>query len=443
MEINIKRDNLLNRMVKIFVPLLLSNLLNVSIYMINSIWIGRLIGENGISIIANSYPITMIASSIMSGPITAIAVLISQNYGADEKEKVKQIMGVFYIANIILGILVTLIMLLLLPMLLGLLHTPSIILKDISIYIFLYLIGYTVNFLFLTICEALRAIEKTKIPMLFIAVELTINSLVVPILILIGLGIAGAAIGNIIATVIVTVGIIVYINKNEELLKINKKYLRLDVIYLKKILKIGIPITLELWLVSALITIETYISNRSGILGSATYGVVGRLEQIFFVISQPLQTVSTILIGQYIGKKDIESIKSILHRGFELIILPSAFILIIVFILPKQFSKIFVNSKDILDSTAAYLSIVGVAYVLMPARLFLNGFMIGTSYTHYHFIASLIASSLEVVMIFTLILYYQIENLTALGIGVVTYIAVDMILNICFYYSKCWIKGYD
>ncbi len=223
MEINIKRDNLLNRMVKIFVPLLLSNLLNVSIYMINSIWIGRLIGENGISIIANSYPITMIASSIMSGPITAIAVLISQNYGADEKEKVKQIMGVFYIANIILGILVTLIMFLLLPMLLGLLHTPSIILKDISIYIFLYLIGYTVNFLFLTICEALRAIEKTKIPMLFIAVELTINSLVVPILILIGLGIAGAAIGNIIATVIVTVGIIVYINKNEELLKINKK----------------------------------------------------------------------------------------------------------------------------------------------------------------------------------------------------------------------------
>ena len=55
---DLTKGNLLKNMTILLIPLILTNLLNSIYNIVDSIWIGNLIGENGVSAVTNSYPIT-------------------------------------------------------------------------------------------------------------------------------------------------------------------------------------------------------------------------------------------------------------------------------------------------------------------------------------------------------------------------------------------------
>lgn len=431
---------LVKKMVNLLIPLIITNSLSVIIYLIDSVWVGKLIGENGVAILANCYPVTVVVTSIIVAFATAISVLVSQYYGGNETEKIKKIMGFGYIFSFIIGVAIVIIVTIFSDNFLSLLNTPEIIFEDSQNYLILYSVAFIFNFVLFIISESVRAIGDAKIPLIFVGIETVVNIIAVPILIMAGLGISGVGLANIVAKFVVMTIAIIYINKKCELLKINKLYLNFDKFYFKKILAVGIPVMVEQCVIAIVITIETSISNKAGVIGSASYGVVAKWEQVFLVVSQSIQTVITILIGQYIGKKEINKIQSIIINGTKLAAIPTIFIVLIVFVFPKASCSIFINSEEVIKMAVSYFAIVGFAYIFMPLRLMFNGFIIGTSYTHYLLFTSFTASLFEVIVMFTLLNICNLDIMISLGIGIVVYVLTDIILSIGFYFSGIWRK---
>ena len=64
---DLNKGKLLKNMITLLVPLVLTNLLNSIYNIVDGIWIGNLIGEDGVSAITNCYPLTLIVISISSG----------------------------------------------------------------------------------------------------------------------------------------------------------------------------------------------------------------------------------------------------------------------------------------------------------------------------------------------------------------------------------------
>ena len=436
---DLTQGKLFNNMFKLLCPLLLTNLLNSIYNIVDGIWIGNLMGENGVSAITNCYPLILIVTAISTGLSIATSVLVSQYYGAKDNEKIKSTMGFSYIFSIIIGIATAFIMITTSSLWLKLLNTPEEIFSITQSYLIIYMIGFIFNYFLLIIMEGLRAIGNTKMPLMFVGIGSAINIILEPILIKIGLGVAGAAIATVIAMMISMAIGIIYINKKSELLKIRKEYFKFSKNHLKELLKIGLPVIAEQWLISGVILMEVYISNISGVIGSAAYGVISKLEQVVLVIGSSFKTIATVTVGQFIGNKEIKEAPRVLNKGLKLVIVPTIIIILIVFIFPKQFSRIFVNSEEVILMAVSFLSVVGFAHLLLPTRQLINGFIVGTGHTYFTFFSAVIASIVEVIIIF-LLRTNGMEDLKALGFGILTWVLTETILNTIYFFTNRWQK---
>ena len=436
---DLTKGKLLKNMTILLIPLVMTNLLNSIYNIVDGIWIGNLIGENGVSAITNCYPLTLIVASIATGLAVATSVLISQYYGAKEEEKLKSVMGVSYITTFIVGIVIAILMIATSSIWLKILNTPEEILEITRQYLIIYVIGFIFNYLLTIIMEALRAIGNSKIPLVFVGITTTINLILDPILIKLGLGVAGAGIATLIAMFIGALIAVLYVNRKSELLRVNFKYLRLNKEYIKQFLKTGLPIIIEEWFIAGVILLEVNISNATGVIGSASYGVVSKLEQVVMVIGASFKTMATVTVGQFIGNKQIKESVNVMKQGLKIVLIPTILIILIVFVFPKQFCKIFVSSEDVISMAIMYLSVVGISHILLPTRQLLQGFILGTGHTKFVLFTSTLASIVEVITILIL-RNTDIDNLVVLGIGILLFVVTKIILETIYFFSNKWQK---
>lgn len=436
---DLTKGNLLKNMSFLLIPLVLTTLLNSIYNIIDGIWIGNLVGEDGVSAITNCYPLTILVTAIASGIAIATSVLISQYYGAKEDEKVKSIIGVSYLSTIIISVINVLVMIITSDLWFKLLNTPEEILHITKQYLIIYLIGFIFNFLLTVIMEALRAIGNSRVPLVFVGISTAVNIILDPILIKLGLGVAGAAIATVIAMMVGMIIGIIYVNKKSTLLKLDFKYLKLNKEYINQLLKIGIPVIIEEWIISSVILVEVNISNATGVIGSASYGVVSKLEQVTMVIGGSFKTMASVTVGQFIGNRKIKEAQNVMKQGMKLVLIPTFLIILIVYIFPREFCKIFVSSEEVIQMSMLYLSVVGISHILLPTRQLLHGFIVGTGHTKFALVSSILASIVEVITI-VILTKIGINNLVTLGLGILLWVLTKMISNAIYYFSNMWQK---
>ena len=436
---NLTTGNLLKNMTVLLIPILLTNLLNSIYNIVDGIWIGNLIGENGVSVITNSFPITLIISSISIGLSTAVSVSVAQYYGATNHEKIKQIIGVSYLFNTFIAIISVIILKLSLNFWLTIMNTPEEIFNLTNQYLTIYLIGFIFNFIFTIIMEEFRAIGNTKITLVFVAISSILNIILDPILIKIGLGIKGAALATAISMFIGMVIAILYVNKKSSLLKIDFKYIKWDSAYIIQLLKLGIPVILQEFIIVVGFFVEVKTSNGSGIIGSAGYGIVNKLEDLINIICGAFKTMIIITVGQFIGNHKIDEVRQIMKQGLKLAIVPTLIIIIFLFIFPKQFCRIFVSSEEVISMAMIYLSVLRFALIAIPIRYLLRGVIIGTGHTTFSLFQIVFSVFFEITCIFILI-KNNLESLFSLGIAVTLCIASELIINSIYYFSNKWKK---
>ena len=142
---DLSKGNLLKNMTLLLIPLVLTNILNSIYNIVDGIWVGNLIGEDGVSAITNSFPIIVIIRSLGFGLFTAESVLVAQYFGAKKHEKIKEFMGATYLLGFIIGIVSVIIMFLTSSIWLKLLNTPTEVFEITKNYLIFYIIGFMFN----------------------------------------------------------------------------------------------------------------------------------------------------------------------------------------------------------------------------------------------------------------------------------------------------------
>lgn len=436
---DLTKGNLLKNMFVLLIPLVLTNLLNSIYNIIDGIFIGNLIGETGVSAIANCSPIVFVITALIQGPAIATSVLVSQYFGAKEEEKLKKVCGASYIITAILGIVSAIIITITAEFWLKILNTPEEVFAMAKQYIIIYSIGSVFNSILIVIMEALRAIGNSKVPLVFVGITTIINLILDPILIKMGLGVTGAGIATMIAMFIGMITAIIYLNKNRSILKVDIKYLKLNMEYVKKFFKIGVPIVMEELLAVIGLALEVNTVNRDGIIAIAAYGVADKLIQAIYIIGLSFQTLGTVTTGQFIGNKQIKKSVKVVKEGMKLSILPSILLLIIVFVFPRQFCRIFVASEEVITMAVTYIRIIGILHILSPIKQLIQGFIAGTGHTKILFYSMTVANIIEIVAILAL-RSTSINSLNVIGIGILLWLTVDLGINIVYFFSRRWEK---
>lgn len=338
-------------------PMMAAMFLNLAYNIVDSIWIGNLLGESAMAALTSAMPIILLLTSIAMGATNGTSILLSQRIGA--KEKTDSLLTTSFIVSLAFPVLLTIILEIYLIDILIWLRTPIEIMNMAYDYLSVYLLGYVAVFLYMYFTAVLRSHGNTMLQAIAILLCTILNAILDPILIKV-IGFHGAAVATLISQGISTIILILYLTK-KKLLTVHIKAFELAL--LPKLLKTALPSIIQQSTPAISTTFLTAIVSGFSITTIAAYGIAGKIETIVLYPAMAFNMVLTAIVGQCIGGKRTDRAKDYLKCAF---LYGGGFVLILsilVVVFAKPLSGIFVNTAMVASIVSTYFLIIGIGYV--------------------------------------------------------------------------------
>lgn len=334
--------------------------LNMAYNLVDSLWIGNLLGETAYAALTNSTPIILLLTSVAMGATNGVSILLSQAIGAKNEQKKRTLISTSFCIAVVFSLLVTLLLELLLPTILKLLNTPMETMSMAKDYLSIYILGYLPVYLYLYFTAVLRSFGNTMFQVIAMLISTILNAILDPIFIQ-KIGFQGAAIATLLSQSLCLVFMLIYIRK-KRIFKFS--FVDFDKSTIIPLIKNAIPSVIQQSIPAISTTFLTSLISTYSISAIAAYGITGKLETILFYPAMAFNMVLTSIIGQCIGAKRADRAKdylklSLKYGGVVLLILSA---LVIAF--STQLSNLFVSSNVVAQIVKGYFMIISIGYIL-------------------------------------------------------------------------------
>lgn len=341
-------------------PMIAAMFLNMMYNLVDSLWIGNLLGETAYAALTNSTPIILILTSVAMGATNGISILLSQAIGAKDRKKAESLISTSFCMAVIFSLLVTVLLETFLPGILKALNTPTETYDMAYSYLEIYILGYLAVYLYLYFTAVLRSFGNSMFQAAAMLVSTVLNAILDPVFIRL-IGFHGAAIATLLSQVICLLFMLIYLKKKQlfafKLSAFNRKeVLPLIQKTIPSVIQQSIPAISTMFL--------TALVSAYSVTAIAAYGVTGKLETILLYPAMALNMVLTTIVGQCVGGARYDRAKDYLRcalrYGCGLLVILS----VIVVGFSKQLSALFVRSNGVAAIVGNYFLIVSVGYIL-------------------------------------------------------------------------------
>ncbi len=428
------------------IPMLIGNMLQSGYSIINMIWVGRIVGENGLGATAVSFPIMFILIGLAIGSTMATSVLVAQYYGAKNFEMLKRAVDNSVLISIILSILLTVGGILCSEYLLRLMDTPASIFPMASSYLKISLGGMILLFMTFVITSILRGIGDTVTPLLFMGASVVINAILDPFMIIgIGpfpkLGLNGAAWASVISQAIGLIMGLIYLSRKNHLIAIGFRKLAFDKHMTGLIFKIGFPSMVQQSLVSIGQFFVTSYVNYFGASAIAAFGTAGRIDMVATMPAIAIGMAATALTGQNLGARKPERVKEIFKWALLIGTVISGFVAIFAVSFPRLILSLFIHHEPVLQIGVQYLWIVGPCYLLFALMFVSIGIINGAGQTMVTMVFSLLSLWVVRVPLAAYLSRHTSLGMKGIWIAMAAGFVVTATISYVYYLSGRWKKS--
>ena len=431
-------------LITLLVPILLSNTLNVVYNIVDSIWIGNIIGHLGLSAVAVSFPITLMMGSFAFGVNMANGVIVSQYYGAKDYNTVSHVIKVSTTLGVIILFTVGSLMFIFAKKILIIMNTPKDALDMAVIYLRITIIGLPFAYSYFFISSILRAVGDSVRPLIFLIVSSIINIILDPILIkgffiIPAMGLKGAAIATVISQCISVLISTSYLKIKNSFIKINPFIFTFDINITKKIMKLAIPISSNQFIVAFGWLIITRLISSFGDAASATVAIVNRVESLFIMPIGALGNAVMTMSAQNIGANKFDRVKEIFKNGIVIGIIISSVMSIFSIVNPHLLINMFTKDLEVFEYSKSYIYTIMPIFIFYSIMFVCNGVINGAGKT----IVIMIFSTSTTLILRTILAYALSEKFALVGIWAsmgICYI-INTLFSLYYYKSNKWQKN--
>ncbi len=341
-------------------PMIAAMFLNMMYNLVDSLWIGNLLGETAYAALTNSTPVILILTSVAMGATNGISIPLSQAIGAKDEEKMESLIATSFCAAVAFSLVVTVLLELFLPGILKALNTPAETYDMAYSYLSIYVPGYVAVYLYLYFTAVLRSFGNSMFQAVAMLISTILNAILDPLFIHF-IGFQGAAIATLLSQLICLLFMRIYLKKKKLFAFKLSAFDRSEVLPL---IQKAVPSVIQQSIPAISTTFLTALISTYSVTAIAAYGVTGKLETILFYPAMALNMVLTTIIGQCVGggryDRAKDYLKCALGYGCGLLVILS--ILIVGF--SRQLSGLFVKSDGVADIVGTYFQIVSIGYIL-------------------------------------------------------------------------------
>ncbi|MEW5844970.1 MAG: MATE family efflux transporter [Bacteroidota bacterium] len=359
-------------------PMLIGNIFQQLYNVVDSIIVGRYLGDKALAAVGASFPIIFMVIALIIGIGIGSSVVISQYFGAKDYDKVKRAADTTYIFLFFAGIVITIVGLLSGEYIFRLMRLPEEILPMAKTYLDIYMYGLVLMFGFNSVSSILRGVGDSKTPLYFLIISTFLN-IFLDILFVLGFkwGIAGAAWATVIAQAFSFVIAIIYLERLRHMLRITFNRLVFDWDIFKQSVSIGLPTGIQQTLVALGGMALMGIVNTFGTEVIAGFSAASRIDSLAVI---PIMNFSASLsgfVGQNIGANKIDRVKRGLWATIKMSVAFSIIISTIILIWGDKMMVVFTTNPKVVDIGYHYLMIVSIFYVAFAVMFCINGLLRG------------------------------------------------------------------
>jgi len=429
-------------------PMILGNLFQQFYSTVDSVIVGRFVGEDALAAVGASYSLTTVFIMIAIGGGIGASVITSQYLGAGLYHKMKTSVYTALFSFLAVSILLATAGLLLSRNILVALNTPGNILEDAMLYLRIYFLGLPFLFMYNILSSVFNALGNSATP-LYLLIFSSLFNIILDLLFVGGfsLGVAGAAVATVLAqglSAIISLAILLrtlagYREVADAKEQRERKRLY-DISMLAGMLRVAIPSMLQQSIVSVGMLLVQSVVNGFGSSVLAGYTAGTRVESICIVPMIATGNAVSTFTAQNLGAGKPQRVKQGYKAGIKMVTGFAVLICVILTLFHKGIIRAFLEESSeaaAFRTGTAYLSFIAFFFVFIGLKAITDGVLRGSGDVVVFTLANLINLGIRVTFAFTMAVVIGVQ---AVWIAVPIGWTVNYIISFVRYLSGRWAK---
>ncbi len=310
MELDMTKGRPLPVLLRFSIPLLLGNVFQQLYNMVDTIIVGRYVGAGALAAVGATGTIMFMLTGISQGITSGFAILTSQRFGAGDTDGTRASVANGTLLAVAMTAVLTVGSMLGMRPLLQIMNTPADIFADAHTYIMVICAGMAATIFYNLFSAFLRAVGNSRTPLLFLIFSACLNiALDLILILLLDLGVAGAALATVLAQAISAVLCGLYIVRNVPVLTPKMGQWTCNRRDTKHQLSMGVPMACQFAITASGSMMAQTAINGFGSDAVAAYTAAVKLEGL---VEQGMaamgQSVAT-FVGQNFGKGEMQRVR--------------------------------------------------------------------------------------------------------------------------------------
>jgi putative MATE family efflux protein len=362
-------------------PILLGSVLQTLNGSVNAIWVGRFLGPVALTATANANTLLFLLIGAVFGLTMAATILVGQHYGAQRQDEARRVVGTSATFFTLLAVGICIVGWLLAERLLHWMRTPAEAVPLAVAYLRIIFVALPFMYLYTFAMAVLRGAGDSKTPFKFLVLQVALDIVLNPVLIfgfgpIPALGIAGSATATLIASAVSLAALLAHLyRRNHELCLRGPDLalLRVDRAILGTLVRKGVPMGLQMLVISGSAIAMIVLVNRFGTDTTAAYGAAWQLWNYVQLPAFAIGAAVSSMAAQNVGANRWDRVGRTAKVGVALSVGMTAALVVPTVLLDRWMLGLFLAPGPALD-TAVHLHAIGSwSFVLFAVSMVLFG----------------------------------------------------------------------
>jgi putative MATE family efflux protein len=345
-------------------PVLGSNVLQSLNGSINSVWVGRFLGQSALAATSNANLVLFLLLGTMFGIGMAATILVAQSVGARDWREAKRIVGTSAVFFFLVSAVFAIGGWIFVDEILTLLGTPADALPLARDYLRIIFVAVPAMNLLTFVMTVLRGAGDSRTPFIFMAIAVALDIVLNPLLIAgIGpfpeLGIAGSAMSTLIGQTVSVIAIFVLLYAKKHPLRLagaDLALLRPDPKLLRLIVLKGIPMGLQMIVISVSALVLMGLVNAYGSQTAAAYGIAAQLWTYIQMPALAIGAAVSSMAAQNVGARRWDRIGTIAATGIGFNLAMTGVLVAILFLFDRAVLGLFLGGNSAAIDMAVHIN---------------------------------------------------------------------------------------
>lgn len=399
-EINMVTDSPGRALLFFSLPMILGNLFQQFYNIIDSVVVGRFVGEEALASVGASYSITNVFIAIAVGGGIGSSVVVSQFLGAKQTGNMKTAISTTLINFLTIGILFGGLGLIFNGLILRLMNTPSNVFDEASVYLSIYFMGLPFLFMYNVQAAVFQSLGDSKTP-LYLLVFSSILNIVLDLLLVTQFhkGVGGVAVATLIAQGVSAVISFFILIRRMTSYETSEPFRVYDWKMMLHMMKVAIPSTLQQSIVHMGMLLVQSVVNGFGSAVMAGFAAGMRIESICIVPMLALGNAMSTFTAQNMGAQRTDRVR----KGYGVCYLMVGVFAVLICFIMEIWGDVFIRSflnessaKEAFQTGIGYVKFISFFFVFIGLKSITDGLLRGAGDVVVFTIANLVNLAIRV-----------------------------------------------